>query len=91
MKPCDHNIDTHRMKEHIPPVPKELTGTTTFYHEVPDVRDKPATISLYLNVFMMSFNLTVITPFDAQIKVVSEKRSSTALQAFKDISSAKLI
>merc|ERR1711977_733977 len=45
-------------KEHIPPVPKELTGTATFYHE---------------------------------IKVLGEKASSATLQAFKGMSSAKLI
>lgn len=48
---------TNKM-DHIPPVPKELTGTTTFYHE---------------------------------IKVLGEKASSAALQAFKGMSGAKLI
>jgi len=45
-------------KDHIPPVPKELTGTTTFYHE---------------------------------IKVISDNASNATLQAFKGMSSAKLI
>lgn len=33
-------------KEHIPPVPKELTGTTTFYHEILVIRDSAANSTL---------------------------------------------
>ena len=32
-------------KEHIPPVPKELTGTTTFYHEIKVVKEAKNTMA----------------------------------------------
>ena len=32
-------------KEHIPPVPKELTGTTTFYHEIKVVSEAKNTMA----------------------------------------------
>lgn len=33
-------------KEHIPPVPKELTGTTTFYHEIKVMDEKASSATL---------------------------------------------
>ena len=64
-------------KEHIPPVPKELTGTTTFYHEIKIPNPNW---------------MTGTTTFYHEIKIVSEKTTSSSMhQAVKGMSSAKLI